>query len=146
MRRAVAALLGAGALALPLTEQAATAAAAAATTKKKVVVVTKSVTGSLGQADRWGQIEVVLTVRKTTKTVGVRKKTILRKITAVGVPIYPDHTDRSVFINQQALPYLKQEVLHAQMDPNIELVSGATATSFAFQQSLQSALLKAKKV
>ena len=51
-----------------------------------------------------------------------------------------------MFINQQALPYLTQEVLQAQFNPNIELISGATATSFAFVQSLQAALLQAKKV
>ena len=30
------------------------------------------------------------------------------------MPVYPNHTDRSVFINQQALPYLIQETLQAQ--------------------------------
>ncbi len=69
-----------------------------------------------------------------------------RKITNVGVPVYPNHTDRSVFINQQALPYLAQEVLQAQFNPNIDMIGGATATSFAFEQSLQAAILQAKKV
>ena len=71
---------------------------------------------------------------------------IKRKITAVKVPVYPNHTDRSVYINQQALPYLVQEELAAQFKGNVQLISGATDTSSAFEQSLQVALLAAKKV
>ena len=47
---------------------------------------------------------------------------------------------------EQALPYLTQEVLQAQFNPNIDMVGGATATSFAFEQSLQAALLQASKI
>lgn len=122
-----------------------TAAATLATTAKKVVTVTKTVSGPQAIADRWGYVEVTLVVKKTTTTVGTHKK-VKRKITAVNVPVYPNHTDRSVFINEQAIPWLKQEVLQAQFDPNIQMVGGATATSFAFQESLQAALLSAKKV
>ena len=101
-------------------------------------------TGSAVQAERWGTLQVKLVVRKTTTTVGTKKK-VTRKITAVTVPTYPDHTDRSVFINQQALPILVQEALSAQFSGNIDLVSGATDTSYAFAQSLQAALVAAKK-
>jgi uncharacterized protein with FMN-binding domain len=139
MRRAITAALGAASLAVPTT------AAASAATTKKVIVSTKTVTGTQAVADRWGYIEVALVVRKTTTIVG-SKKTVRRKIIKVGVPIYPNHTDRSVFINQQALPYLTQEVLQAQFNPNIQMISGASDTSDAFMQSLQSALLKAKSV
>ena len=139
MRRAITAALGAASLAVPTT------AAASAATTKKVIVSTKTVTGTQAVADRWGYIEVALVVRKTTTIVG-SKKTVKRKIIKVGVPIYPNHTDRSVFINQQALPYLTQEVLQAQFNPNIQMISGASDTSDAFVQSLQSALLKAKSV
>jgi uncharacterized protein with FMN-binding domain len=62
------------------------------------------------------------------------------------VPVYPDHTGRSIFINQQALPILEQEVLQAQFNPNVEMVSGATYTSNGFAESLQAALLEAKRV
>ena len=122
-----------------------TAAATLATTAKKVVTVTKKVTGPQAVADRWGYVEVTLTVKKTTTTVGTHK-TVKRKITGVAVPIYPNHTDRSIFINDQAVPWLKQEVLQAQFNPNIQMVGGATATSYAFQQSLQAALISAKRV
>lgn len=138
MKKKLAAAAAALAIALPV-------ASAAAAVKKKVVTVTKKVAGTQAIADRWGYVEVTLTVKKTTTTVGARK-TVTRKITAVDVPVYPDHTDRSVFINGQALPWLKQEVLKAQFNPNIDMVGGATATSSAFTQSLQAALLAAKKV
>lgn len=139
MRRAITAAISAVSLAVP------TAAAASAATTKKVIVSTKTVTGTQAVADRWGSIEVALVVRKTTTVVG-SKKTVKRKIIKVNVPVYPNHTDRSVFINEQALPYLTQEVLQAQFNANIQMVSGATNTSDAFMQSLQSALLKAKNI
>ena len=121
-----------------------TAAAALATTPKKVTV-TKTVDGPQMIADRWGYVQVVLTVKKTTTTVGTHK-TVKRRITNVTVPVYPNHTDRSVFINQQAIPLLTREVLTTtQFNPNIELVGGATATSYAFRGSLQAAILQAKK-
>jgi len=103
------------------------------------------VTGPTEQVDRWGRLQLTLVVKETTTTVG-SKKTVKRKITAVKVPTYPNHTDRSVFINSQALPMLVQEALTAQFRGNIDLVSGATDTSSAFAQSLQAALLAAKKV
>jgi uncharacterized protein with FMN-binding domain len=110
--------------------------------KKKVVVATKSFTGPAVQAAEWGQIEVTIVVRRTTTTVGT-KKTVAKKITAVKVPISPNHTNRSVFINEQALPYLVQETLQAQ-NSGINMVSGASDSSDAFIQSLQSAILSAK--
>jgi uncharacterized protein with FMN-binding domain len=112
------------------------------TVKKKVTVATKSFTGAMTQVDRWGTLDVTIVVKKTTTTVGT-KKTVARKMTSVKVPVYPNHTDRSVFINQQALPTLVQEALQAQSS-GINMVSGATDTSDSFAQSLQSAILKAK--
>jgi len=123
---------------------AATPAVAVATSKKKVTTKTTTVSGDAGSAGRWGDVQVTLTVRKTTTVVG-KKKTVTRKVTAVNVPVYPNHTDRSVFISENALPMLIQEELTAQFDVNgIQLISRATDTSQAFVQSLQSALLKAK--
>jgi uncharacterized protein with FMN-binding domain len=116
------------------------------TTPKKVVTTTKTIQGQAGSAGRWGDVQVTLVVKKTTTTVG-KKKTVTRKITSVKVPVYPNHTDRSVFINQQAIPMLVQETLSAQFDiSKINVVGGATDTSYAFGQSLQAALLAAKKV
>ena len=139
MQTKLVAAIGAVAVALPV-------ANATAAVKKKVSTVTKTITGPQAVADRWGYVEVVLTVKKTTTTTGTRKK-VTRTITNVSVPVYPNHTDRSVFINQQAIPLLTQEVLTTtKFSPNIQLVGGATATSYAFAQSLQAALLKAKSI
>ncbi len=61
------------------------------------------------------------------------------------MPVYPNHTDRSVYINQTALPYLIQETLQAQ-SANIQMISGASDSSYAYIQSLQGALVLEKKV
>jgi uncharacterized protein with FMN-binding domain len=144
VRRALAAVATVVAVALPV--DAATAAVKSAhKVVKRVVTVRKRVVGTQGDAGQWGSVEVTLVVRKTTTTVNSHK-TVNRRIVGVGAPIYPDHTGRSIFINQQALPILEQEVLQAQFNPNIEMVSGATYTSNGFAQSLQAALLKAKRV
>ena len=59
-----------------------------------------------GSAGRWGDVQVTIVVKKTTTTViKTKQKTVDRKITSVKVPVFPNHTDRSMFINQQALPY-----------------------------------------
>jgi uncharacterized protein with FMN-binding domain len=105
------------ALATAVTPLAALPAGAAAAT-------TKTVKGP-GVTMRWG------TVRVTLKVTG-------RKIVGLGVS-YPTERQRSVFINQQAVPLLKAEVLRAQ-SARINLVGGATLTSEAFDQSLQAAL------
>ena len=142
MRRATAAVLGAAALALPSAN--AWAAAQKAASNTKVVIATRSFTGTAVQADRWGELQVTIVVKKTTTTnLATKKKTVKRRITAVKVPVYPDHTDRSIFINQQALPILIQETMQAQSS-RIDMVSGATDTSGGFAQSLQSAILKAR--
>ena len=148
MRRTMIAVVGAATIAAPVgSALAATRATAVSkvTPKKKVVTLTKTVVGAQAQADRWGYIEVTLVVKKTTTTIG-KKKTVKRQITAVNVPIYPNHTDRSVFINQQALPLLVQETLQAQFTGGISMIGGASNTSDAFIQSLQGALTLAQKV
>jgi uncharacterized protein with FMN-binding domain len=138
MRKFIVILLTVAALALPIVD--ATAATRAAMRK---IVVTKRFPGSIASVDRWGSLQVTILVRKTTTITGTKKK-VTRRITAVSVPTYPNHTDRSVYINQNALPTLKAEALRAQ-SANINLVSGATDTSYGFAQSLQAAILKAKR-
>ncbi len=66
------------------------------------------------------------------------------KLTAVQVPQYPNDRRTSVRINSQAVPWLQQEAVQAQ-SANIDLISGATLTSEAFQQSLQAALASAQQ-
>lgn len=64
------------------------------------------------------------------------------KITDVKFLQYPNSHSTSVYINQQAMPYLKQETMQSQ-NANVQIISGATFTSQGFIQSLQSALNKA---
>ena len=146
MRKAPVVLMSATALARPSVNAWAAATNAVKTTapKKKVVTATKSFTGTPGFAGRWGDVQVTIVVKKTTTTnFTTKKKTVKRKITTVKVPVYPDHTDRSIFINQNALPTLIQETIQAQSTA-IDMVSGATDTSQGYEQSLQSAILKAR--
>jgi uncharacterized protein with FMN-binding domain len=109
--------------------------------KKKVV--TRRFTGSLASVDRWGDLQVTIVVRKTTITLRNNKKRVTRKIVGLSVPVYPNHTDRSVFINGNALPILRAEALRAQ-SANVDMVSGATDSSDAFVSSLQAAIVKAR--
>ena len=138
MRKSISILLTVAALALPIVD-----ATAATKAKAKKVVVSKQFAGSVSSVDRWGSLQVTIVVRKTTTITGTKKK-VTRRLTAVSVPTYPNHTNRSVYINQTALPILKAEALKAQ-SANINMVSGATDTSNGFEQSLQSAIVKALK-
>lgn len=79
---------------------------------------------------RYGPIEAIIKVKN-------------KKISTSSLAAGPD-TERSAFIDQQAAPLLKQEVLKAQ-SARIDIISGATFTSEAFIQSLDSAVKKAKK-
>jgi uncharacterized protein with FMN-binding domain len=85
-------------------------------------------TGSVENAV-YGNIQVVATISGG-------------KITAVNVPVAPSapgHTDQ---VTASAIPVLQQEALTVQ-GANVNIVSGATQDSEAFQQSLASALAQA---
>ena len=101
--------------------------------------VTKTVLGSTVVCKRWGSIQVQLKISQTV--VGGKVKF---KILDVSWPTWPQHTSRSIFINQKALPLLEQEVLQLQ-SANLETIAGATDITVAFRQSLQAALLAAAK-
>lgn len=64
------------------------------------------------------------------------------KLTSVTFLDYPHTHSTSVYINQQAMPYLQQEAIKAQ-SANVNIISGATYTSQAFTQSLSNALSQA---
>jgi uncharacterized protein with FMN-binding domain len=64
------------------------------------------------------------------------------RISDVQFLTYPNDRRTSVRINNVAIPYLTEEALQAQ-SANVDLVSGATLTSEAFVESLQSALATA---
>jgi uncharacterized protein with FMN-binding domain len=118
------------------------AAATAPKALKKTIVAKRTFTGTVTQADQWGNIQITMVVKKTTTVTGT-KKTVKRHIESIKIPVYPDHTDRSLYISQNAIPLLVQETLKAQ-SARIYVISGATYTSDAFAQSLQAAITKEK--
>lgn len=61
------------------------------------------------------------------------------KITSASVLQVPNRDRKDVQINNRAVPILNQPVVSAQ-SADIDMVSGATVTSMAYIQSLQSAL------
>lgn len=65
------------------------------------------------------------------------------KITDVQFLDYPKDRRTSIEINTRAMPYLKTEAIQTQ-SANVDIISGATQTSRAFRESLQSVLNQAK--
>ena len=64
------------------------------------------------------------------------------RLAAIRVLQYPNDRRTSVFINRQALPMLRDEVITAQ-SANVDIVSGATLSSEAFIRSLGAAMSQA---
>jgi len=56
---------------------------------------------------------------------------------------YPSDRRESLFISQNSLPRLRDEVVRAQT-AKVDIVSGATLTSLAFMRSLDAALSQAQ--
>jgi uncharacterized protein with FMN-binding domain len=79
---------------------------------------------------RYGPVQVEVTVQGS-------------KVTDVEALQTPNDRFRSVAINSQAAPMLRQEALRAQ-NAQINIVSGATITSEAYAKSLQAALDRAR--
>lgn len=65
------------------------------------------------------------------------------KLTDVQFLDHPQDRNTSIRINDYAMPILRSEAIQAQ-SANINTISGATDSSGAFKQSLQSALSQAK--
>jgi uncharacterized protein with FMN-binding domain len=104
-------------------------ATATATATTTTTTTTHSVAGDVIPT-QFGNIQV---------SVRMRGSRIL-DVRALQLPF--DHP-RSQFISEQAEPILRQEVLQVQ-SARIDLLSGATYTSEAYAQSLQSALDRAR--
>lgn len=79
---------------------------------------------------QWGMVQVQAVIQQG-------------KIANVQVVQYPSDRRTSVRINNQAVPYLQQEAVQLQ-SANVDIITGATLTSEAFQMSLQYALNQAK--
>jgi uncharacterized protein with FMN-binding domain len=95
------------------------------TTTTPAGTATRSATGAV-TSYAYGQLSVTVTERGT-------------KITDVEMASLNETDARSVEIDDQAIPQLRQEVLSVQ-SAHIDGISGATFTSQAYVQSLQSAL------
>lgn len=107
--------------------------------KPKAKSTTVVVSGPSVKCHRWGQLVIRI---KALKTVNGSKVTL--KIQKIDYPIYPIATFRSKYINDQALPLLIEEALEIN-GPNVETISGATDVTVSFKESLQGAILLAKK-
>ncbi len=125
--------------ATPTTEATATTAATAATPTTEATATTAA-TAAAGVADgtyvgasdsnRWGTVQVQVVYSGGA-------------LTDVQIIQYPDGDDKSVRINQRALPTLISEALSTQ-SADVSTVSGATYTSVSYRVSLQSAIDAAK--
>jgi uncharacterized protein with FMN-binding domain len=103
---------------------------------------TPSASGTLGgqykdgtytgaQADaQWGYVQIKAVIQNG-------------KISSVQFVQYPNDRERSVLINQYADPQLDSEAIQAQ-SAQVDIVTGATDTSYAFMQSLGDALSQAQ--
>lgn len=86
-------------------------------------------TGSVADA-QWGYVQVEAIIHNGA-------------IANVQFLQYPNERDRSVEINQSADPQLVSEAIQAQ-SAQVDIVTGATDTSYAFIQSLSDALSQAQ--
>jgi uncharacterized protein with FMN-binding domain len=86
-------------------------------------------TGSVADAN-WGNVEVQAVITNG-------------QISDVQFLQYPNHRNRSREINDQAMPLLTQEAIQSQQ-ADVDVITGATDTSYAFIQSLATALQQAK--
>ena len=99
------------------------------TTKKVLAPAGATFTGAVS-TNRWGPVQVQITV-----TTG--------KITKVTTLQTPSDKSKSVRINKRAVPILRSEALAAQ-SAQVNTVSGATYTSDSYAASLQSAIDSAR--
>jgi uncharacterized protein with FMN-binding domain len=144
LKKTVTSLACAAVLAVPTGNVWAAAHGPKVVPKKKVTVAWyKGIPAPCGPKNKWGDLQIEIQVRKTTTTIGARKKVAI-KILNARYPIKSDYTFKTVYITSQALPILTEDLIEFQT-ANVENISGATDTVVSFKQTLQAALLKAKK-
>ena len=78
----------------------------------------------------WGPVQVQATVQNG-------------QIVSLKMLRYPSDRRESLFISQNSLPRLRDEVVRAQ-SAKVDIISGATLTSLAFMRSLDGALSQAQ--
>ena len=82
--------------------------------------------GDSVRAGRWGNVQVTAIIEGG-------------QLTNITIQDYPHSRSTSDRISRAAIPYLMQEAIQVQ-SAEVDIVSGATPTSLAFVESLQSAL------
>jgi uncharacterized protein with FMN-binding domain len=88
---------------------------------------TRVITGLIYKADKYGDVQIQITLTDDS-------------VTAVKVLKIPDADSRSLAISQMAVPTLTFQTIEAKDSSSIQGASGASYTSAAWIQSLQSAL------
>lgn len=104
------------------------ASAEPATTPSSKVAKDQTVTGATAQT-RWGPVQVQITIKDG------------KIVDAVGLQ-YPNGDRRSLWISEQAIPWLVEETLAEQI-ADVQIIGGATYTTMGWRQSLASAMQKA---
>lgn len=66
------------------------------------------------------------------------------QITAAQILQYPDHRSQSLYLSQMAGPVLESEVIKTQQS-QVDAVSSATDTSYAFQDAIANIIVKATR-
>ncbi len=128
-KRARTTIISTGALAAAVTSAVAGIAAPIASAAEHAAGQSGTFVGATSKANKY---------TPTTVTI----KVVKGKVAKVTVKVSP--TDpASVVINKDSIPTLTQEAVAAQSAKKVAAVSGASLTSAAFKQSLQSALTKA---
>jgi uncharacterized protein with FMN-binding domain len=112
-------------------QQSSSSVAAATRSQSNSLYKDGQYTGAAADA-YWGNVQVEATISSG-------------KISDVQFLDYPHDRRTSAFINSQAMPWLTSEAIQAQ-SARVNVISGATLTSEAFIQSLQSALSQAKNI
>ncbi len=138
MRKTLTVLLAAVTLGASAANAATAFAQTGATASTKKKVVTRKVKGQSFEADRWGTVTVVVTIRTTT-TAGSKKTTVtLHRPRRQRTRTTP--TARNTSCPSRCRTSARSSC--RRRSANVQTVSGATYTSQAFVQSLQSALAK----
>jgi len=79
----------------------------------------------------WGDLEVKISIHEG-------------QITGVQILQYPDHRSQSLYLSQMAGPILENEVIKTQQY-QVDVVTSATDTSYAFQDAIAGAIVKATR-
>jgi hypothetical protein len=125
-------------------------AARGARPASKTTVTTETVDGPVVKCRQWGNMQVQLKVTKTEITAGATTTNVsitIPRLQDISWPVFPNHTSRSIYINQLALPLLQVETykLQANAAHKLQIIAGASNTTNCWKTSLQAALLRAEK-